>query len=118
MYKEHPCIEKPTDENAKIWRYLDFAKFMSLLHRQALFFCRADKLSDPFEGSFSKANLELRRGNYERMPKSAQKIMDKRCDPSLKEMKKVTCINLFSAIQDFVFVKFRWIYRNYRVQSG
>ncbi len=93
MHKKHPCVEKPTNENAKIWRYLDFTKFVSLLDRQALFFCRADKLSDPFEGSVSKANLELRRGNYERMPKLAQEIMDKRCDPSLKEMKKVTCIN-------------------------
>jgi len=93
MHKKHPCVERSKNENAKIWRYLDFTKFVSLLDRQALFFCRADKLSDPFEGSFSKANLELRRGNYERMPKLAQEMMDKRCDPSLKEMKKVTCIN-------------------------
>lgn len=93
MLKKHPCVERSRNENAKIWRYLDFTKFVSLLDRQALFFCRADKLSDPFEGSLSKANLELRRGNYERMPKPAQKIMDKRCNPSLKEMKKLTCIN-------------------------
>lgn len=93
MHKKHPRVERSRNENVKIWRYLDFAKFVSLLDRQALFFCRADKLSDPFEGSFSKANLELRRGNYERMPKLAQEMMDKRCDPSLKEMKKVTCIN-------------------------
>ena len=93
MHKKHPRVEKSTNENAKIWRYLDFAKFVSLLDRQALFFCRADKLSDPFEGSFSKANLELRPESYERMPKPAQEMMDKRCDPSLKEMKNVTCIN-------------------------
>ena len=93
MYEEHPRAERSRNENAKIWRYLDFTKFVSLLDRQALFFCRADKLSDPFEGSVSKANLELRLENYERTPKPAQKIMDKRCDPSLKEMKKVTCIN-------------------------
>jgi hypothetical protein len=61
MYKEHPVIfEKPVSNNAKIWRYLDFTKFVSLLDKSALFFSRADKLGDPFEGSYPKANVELR----------------------------------------------------------
>ncbi len=46
-------IEKPKNENSKIWRYLDFAKFISILDRKALFFVRADRLSDKFEGSYS-----------------------------------------------------------------
>ena len=46
-------IEKPKNENSKIWRYLDFAKFISILDRKALFFVRADKLSDQFEGAYS-----------------------------------------------------------------
>jgi hypothetical protein len=61
MYKEHPVFEKPEDENAKIWRYMDFTKFVSLLDRSALFFCRADKLGDPFEGSYPRASVELRK---------------------------------------------------------
>lgn len=60
MYKEHPVFEKTENENIKIWRYLDFTKFVSLLDTKSLFFIRADKLSDPFEGSFSKANIKLR----------------------------------------------------------
>ncbi len=60
MYKEHPVFEKPENENAKIWRYMDFTKFVSLLDKSALFFTRADKLGDPFEGSYSKANIQLR----------------------------------------------------------
>ncbi|HEX73624.1 MAG TPA: DUF2971 domain-containing protein [Dehalococcoidia bacterium] len=60
MYKDHPVFEKPEDENAKIWRYMDFNKFVSLLDKSALFFSRADKLGDPFEGSYSKANVRLR----------------------------------------------------------
>lgn len=48
--------------NAKIWRYMDFPKFISLLHKEALFFSGADKLGDPFEGSFPKANINKRRG--------------------------------------------------------
>jgi hypothetical protein len=39
----------PTDT---LWRYLDFAKFISLLDESALYFCRADNfLNDPFEGA-------------------------------------------------------------------
>lgn len=48
--------------NAKIWRYMDFAKFISMLDKEALFFSGADKLGDPFEGSFPKANINKRRG--------------------------------------------------------
>lgn len=33
----------------KLWRYMDLAKFMSLLEDRTMFFARADKLSDRFE---------------------------------------------------------------------
>ena len=72
MYKEHPVFEKPDDENIKIWRYLDFTKLASQLDKQALFFIRADKLSDPFEGSYSKANIKLRPIIYKDIPKKSQ----------------------------------------------
>jgi hypothetical protein len=35
----------------KLWRYMDLAKFLSLLEDRALYFARADKLGDPFEGA-------------------------------------------------------------------
>jgi hypothetical protein len=63
MYKEHRDFEKPK-ERARIWRYMDFTKFVSLLDNKALFFPRADKLGDPFEGSFSKANIPIREEIY------------------------------------------------------
>ena len=34
-----------------LWRYMDFAKFLSLLQTKSLYFPRADKLDDPFEGA-------------------------------------------------------------------
>jgi hypothetical protein len=46
MYVEHPAFESPADENAKIWRYLDFTKFVALLDRRALSFARVDELTD------------------------------------------------------------------------
>ena len=39
---------------------MDFTKFVSMLDSQALFFTRADKLGDPFEGSYSRGNERLR----------------------------------------------------------
>jgi hypothetical protein len=59
MYKQHPSLVTPND-NMTIWRYMDFTKFVSLLDKQALFFCRADKIGDPFEGSYPKVNISRR----------------------------------------------------------
>lgn len=56
MYKEFPDIKIP-DDNVVIWRYMDFAKFVSLLDKEALFFVRVDKLSDRFEGFYTIPNV-------------------------------------------------------------
>lgn len=59
MYKEHDLFISPP-QDATLWRYTDFTKFVSLMDKKSLFFSRADKLGDPFEGSYSKVNLQLR----------------------------------------------------------
>jgi len=64
MYKKHPDLVKPKKLNTIVWRYMDFTKFVSLLDKKALFFTRADKLGDPFEGSHPKANITLREKIY------------------------------------------------------
>lgn len=55
MYKEHPDFNPPP-ENAVLWRYMDFTKFVSLLEKSAIFFTRADKLEDSFEGYWPNVN--------------------------------------------------------------
>ena len=50
----HPSFPQPENRDAKIWRYMDLSKFASMLLAGALFFPRATKLGDPFEGSNSK----------------------------------------------------------------
>ena len=59
MNKSDNLFELPPAE-AILWRYIDMTKFLSLLHSKALFFVRSDKLGDPFEGSFSRVNIDLR----------------------------------------------------------
>lgn len=48
------------EDNAILWRYMSLEKFESLLREQALFFCRADKFSDPYECSIPKKEFEYR----------------------------------------------------------
>ena len=57
---QHPCFPQPPTQTIKLWRYMDFTKFVSLLDSSSLFFCRADLVRDPFEGSYSQANTLLR----------------------------------------------------------
>ena len=53
MHEQHPVFEAPSDPDLFIWRYMDLAKFLSMLQDEALHFARADKMSDEFEGSTS-----------------------------------------------------------------
>tara|TARA_R110002096_G_C14467450_1_gene712802 strand:- start:46 stop:1005 length:960 start_codon:yes stop_codon:yes gene_type:complete len=39
------------DKDTIIWRFMDFTKFISLISSNSLFFTRADKFEDPFEGA-------------------------------------------------------------------
>ena len=58
MNAQSSTREEP-NENTKIWRYMDFTKFISLLDTSNLFFTRADLFEDTFEGSLPKKNVEL-----------------------------------------------------------
>ena len=64
MYEEHARFTAPSDPATPVWRYMDFAKFVSLLHRSALFFPNAASLGDPYEGSYPIANVRLRPSWY------------------------------------------------------
>jgi hypothetical protein len=54
----HPTFVQPSDSAVKLWRYMDFTKFVSLLEQRALFFSRADLLGDPYEGATTHFNRE------------------------------------------------------------
>jgi len=52
--KLHPAFDGPENADAKIWKFLDFTKFISLLETRSLYFSRSDKLPDPHEGVYGK----------------------------------------------------------------
>jgi hypothetical protein len=59
-YEAHPTFVQPEDPNIKVWRYMDFTKLVSLIDSRRLYFTRADRFDDPFEGSSPKVNVEAR----------------------------------------------------------
>lgn len=60
MRNQHPVFGEQIDPETPLWRYFDFAKFTSLLLNRALYFCRADMLGDPLEGSATRARIAER----------------------------------------------------------
>ena len=74
MFECHPSFKAPDDANAKIWRYTDFAKLVSLLDGKALFFCRLDKLADPFEGSCPRDDVVNRAAKFAERVRNASDI--------------------------------------------
>lgn len=58
IYDTTPIIRVSKD--TAIAKYLDLTKFLSLLIKESLFFCRLDKLEDQFEGATAKKNYDFR----------------------------------------------------------
>ena len=57
--KIHSVFREPENLTVKIWRYIDFTKFVSLLDLKALYFPRSDLLGDPFEGAMPRDNFRF-----------------------------------------------------------
>ncbi len=50
-------FKEPEDLNVKIWRYMDFEKYASMLQTNSLYFARLHQLEDPSEGSLGHAKI-------------------------------------------------------------
>jgi hypothetical protein len=59
-YAYHDSVrgfETGTNFESRIWRYMNFTKFLSLLETSSLFFTRADRLGDNWEGALTLAEV-------------------------------------------------------------
>ena len=92
MYKEHDALT-PLPPDAILWRYMDFTKFVSLLDKQALFFVRADKLEDPFEGFWPTANRANLENLFERIPLPVRNTAQQTMHSFIKALPRFTLIN-------------------------
>jgi hypothetical protein len=63
MYNAHPLLKQPTPE-AVLWRYVDLAKFLSLLSTKRLHLASLASFSDPFDGHPPRSLVD----EYTRVP--------------------------------------------------
>jgi hypothetical protein len=73
MHIPHPTFRPPPDMDGKIWQYMELAEFVSMLHRKALFFIKANKLRDPYEGFIPQFNNMERSSEYNKEEKEEEK---------------------------------------------
>ncbi len=66
----------PLKEEVTLWRYIDLERFKSLLETKSLFFCRADKFSDPFEGSIPKLEADYRINVQQMLAEKSDRVFD------------------------------------------
>lgn len=50
LFKKIVGVNSDIKGEAKLWRYMDFTKLVSLLSTQSIYLCRSDKFTDVFEG--------------------------------------------------------------------
>ncbi len=90
-YVRHSDLTIPPREE-KIWRYLDFTKFIAMLETRTLFFSRVDLLGDPFEGSLTKRDYDLREAFINSLPVSEREIL-RREDLSTEKLRRTFYVN-------------------------
>lgn len=66
MYEELEGINPPNDE-AILWRYTNFEVFVNLLDTEALYFTRADKFEDPYEGFIPQSIMDAYKQSLKRI---------------------------------------------------
>jgi len=47
-------------DDASIWRYMDFTKFVDIISTEELYFSRSDCFEDDFEGSYPEKHVAAR----------------------------------------------------------
>lgn len=58
-------VSSDLPDTTVLWRYLDAAKFLHLLHTQSLFFARGDQFEDRYEGAFTKSIKHAIESSYQ-----------------------------------------------------
>jgi len=57
MDRKFEGITPPKNKDTKIWRYMDFSKFVWMLENEALFFANFKNFDDPWEGRLPYDNV-------------------------------------------------------------
>jgi hypothetical protein len=82
VYQDDPSLLKP-DDDAPLWRYMDFTKFLSILQKRQLFFSRVDRFEDPFEGSYPEPMIREAK-DFKEIPQQSQAHFAERMDTHMR----------------------------------
>lgn len=88
IIKDSAPVKYPS-KNSPLVKYMDLTKFISLLNRKSLFFCRLDKLEDKFEGITASRNYDYRIATHKALRKQMSNMPNyakvERTDPNNME---------------------------------
>ncbi|MEZ5911524.1 MAG: hypothetical protein R3D84_04225 [Paracoccaceae bacterium] len=91
----HPAFPQPRDRNCKVWRFMDFSKFVNLVLSKQLWLSRADLLGDPYEGAISPFTYDLIRQQLE----NDERFPNQRIESSVNDLR-----NFFDSTRRYTFV--------------
>src|ERR1700678_1577796 len=93
VHEPHEAFEAPSTPDIPIWRYMNLAKFMSVLQDEALHFARADQMTDEFEGSISKPTFSIRRASLTGIPDIDPESLSAQLGHSRKRFQQFVYLN-------------------------
>ena len=109
MHAQHPTFRLPPNMDGKIWQYMELAEFVSMLHRKALFFVKANKLRDPYEGIMPQFNNLIRSPGYSKVHQRSQS--QEQSSQYIEKLPQIT-IQQFQLYRELVLIN-PWHYNEY-----
>jgi hypothetical protein len=114
MHTSHPAFRPPPDIDGKIWQYMELAEFVSMLNRKALFFVKANKLRDPYEGIIPQFNnmIRYKDDKEEREQKQKQNFPNTHGINHVNDTVAQTMVQQFQMYRQLVLIN-PWHYNEY-----
>ena len=115
MHTSHPAFRPPPDADGKIWQYMELAEFVSMLNRKALFFVKANKLRDPYEGIIPQySNMIRSKRDNDEQKQYFQRLYENNNDGLYRKVAR-TVVEQFQMYRQLVLIN-PWHYNEY--ESG
>jgi hypothetical protein len=112
MHTSHPAFRPPPDIDGKIWQYMELAEFVSMLNRKALFFVKANKLRDPYEGIIPQFNNMIRYKDDKEEREQKQNFPNHRGINHVNDTVAQTMVQQFQMYRQLVLIN-PWHYNEY-----
>jgi hypothetical protein len=93
MIEEHGDLKSPTDD-AVLWRFMDFTKYVTILDTSKLYFTQAKRMEDNYEGLLPRRNAESQRKQIEDLPfppEVKQKLLKEIQTISMSSLMRESC---------------------------